>query len=247
MDQSNESVVVGGKAVVKRSVWIAPGNQRPSKLPAHLMAAGFEEMPAPIGNASWEHPDGVAPLVSITAFLPDARDGWEWYVELLERMLDDPDVDAVGPAVALGAIAARLHVALATPTDVLAAPIGTAGEEMVDGWRRDAEADLEAALASVDGEEGTRLRGVHEQIRIELEEIRGPEAGTIPIHGDLHVGQFLRWPGGLAVSDLDGDPLGPGTLAGPAGPRRRLPRAITRPRGQDRRATEGRIRGRVDP
>ncbi len=38
---------------------------------------------------------------------------------------------------------------------------------------------------------------------------------AIPIHGDLHVGQFLRWRDGLAVSDLDGDPLGPGTLEGP--------------------------------
>jgi maltokinase len=215
VDQSNESIVVGGSAVVKRFVWIAPGNHRPLKLPAHLVAAGFEEIPAPLGNASWEHPDGVAPLVSIATFLPDARDGWDWYVELLERMLDDPGVEAVEPAAALGAIAARLHVALATPTDVLSSPIGTVGEEMVDGWRRDAEADLEAAITSVDGEEGSRLRGVLEQIRVELDEIRGPETGTIPIHGDLHVGQFLRWSGGLAVSDLDGDPLGPGTLAGP--------------------------------
>jgi maltokinase len=211
VDQSNESIVVGGSAVVKRFVWIAPGNQRPSKLPAHLVAAGFEEIPAPLGNASWEHPDGVAPLVSIATFLSNARDGWDWYVELLERMLDDPGVEAVEPAVALGSITARLHVALATPTDVLASPIGTAGEEMVEGWRRDAEADLDAAL----GDEGSRLRENEQQIRTQLAEIRSSETVTIPIHGDLHVGQFLRWSGGLAVSDLDGDPLGPGTLAGP--------------------------------
>jgi maltokinase len=29
------------------------------------------------------------------------------------------------------------------------------------------------------------------------------------IHGDLHVGQILRWEGGLAVSDFDGNPLAP--------------------------------------
>jgi maltokinase len=27
------------------------------------------------------------------------------------------------------------------------------------------------------------------------------------VHGDLHVGQVLRWSGGLAVVDFDGDPL----------------------------------------
>ena len=215
VDQSNESIVVGGMAVVKRSVWIAPGNQRPLVLPAHLVAAGFDEMPAPLGNASWEHPDGVAPLVSITTYLPEARDGWDWYVELLDARLDDSAVDAVEPAAALGAITARLHVALATPTEVLPAPTAAAGGDAVDGWRRDAESDLDAALSSIDGEEGARLRESALRIRDGLDELRSAETVTTPIHGDLHVGQFLRWPGGLAVSDLDGDPLGPGTLAGP--------------------------------
>jgi maltokinase len=215
VDQSNESIVVGGIAVVKRSVWTVPGNERPLVLPAHLVAAGFEEMPAPLGNASWEHPDGVAPLASITTYLPEARDGWDWYVELLERTFDDRSVDAVEPATALGAIMARLHVALATPTAVVPAPTAAAGGDTVDGWRRDADADLDAALASIDGEEGARLRGSAAQIREELDRLRSRETVTTPIHGDLHVGQFLSWPGGLAVSDLDGDPLGTGTLAGP--------------------------------
>jgi maltokinase len=215
VDQSNESIVVGRVAVVKRSVWTSPGDERPLVLPAHLVAAGFEEMPAPLGNASWEHPDGVAPLASITEYLPEARDGWDWYVELVERMLDDRSVDAVEPAAALGAITARLHVALATPTDVLPAPTAAAGEALVGEWRRNAEADLVAALSSIDGDEGARLREREERIREELDELRSGETVTIPIHGDMHVGQFLRWPDGLAVSDLDGDPLGPGTLDGP--------------------------------
>ena len=212
--QSNESIVVGGKAVVKRFVWITPGNERPMLLPAHLEAAGFEEMPAPLGNASWRHPDGVAPLASIATYLPRARDGWDWYVELLERSFDGRSADPVEPAAALGAITARLHVALATPTDVLPAPTVAAEEHAVAEWRRNAEADLDGAL-SVTDDEGSRLRERAERIREELLELRSRETVTIPIHGDLHVGQFLRWEGGLAVSDLDGDPLGPGNLFGP--------------------------------
>ena len=214
VDQSNESIVVGGVAVVKRSVWMSPGNERPSTLPAHLVATGFREMPAPLGNASWEHPDGLAPLASITTYLPGARDGWDWYVELLDRLLDGVAVDAIEPAAALGAIAARLHAALATPTDVVPAPSATAGTDLIDGWRRDAEADLDAALSSVGGDAGGQLGRSGERIRAELEEICGDETITIPIHGDLHVGQFLRWPEGIAVSDLDGDPLRPGGLMG---------------------------------
>jgi maltokinase len=215
VDQSNESIVVGGMAVVKRSVWTTPGNERPMVLPAHLMAAGFVEMPAPLGNASWEHPDGETPLASIATYLLHARDGWEWYVELLDRSLDDRSIDAVEPAAALGAITARLHVACATPTDVLPAPTVAADEHTIPESRRIAGADLEAALSSIDDDEGTWLRESAERIREELDDLRGRETVTIPIHGDLHVGQFLRWEGGLAVSDLDGDPLGPGSLAGP--------------------------------
>ncbi len=215
VDQSNESIVVGGMAVVKRSVWMTPGNERPRVLPAHLLAAGFDEMPAPLGNASWEHPDGQTPLASIAAYLPEARDGWDWYVELLERSLEDGSADAVEPAVALGAITARLHIALATPTDVLQAPTVAADEHAVVEARRNAEADLEAALSSIVGDEGMWLRESVTRIREELDALEVRETVTIPIHGDLHVGQFLEWKGGLAVSDLDGDPLGPGTLAGP--------------------------------
>ena len=214
VDQSNESIVVGGEAVVKRFVWITPGNERPMLLPAHLEAAGFEEMPAPLGHASWLHPHGVAPLASIATYLPHARDGWDWYVQLLERSFDGRSADTVEPAAALGAITARLHVALATPTDVMSAPTVAADEHVVAEWRRNAEADLDAALSANDYE-SSWLREREERIREELLELRSRETVTIPIHGDLHVGQFLSWEGGLAVSDLDGDPLGPGTLPGP--------------------------------
>jgi maltokinase len=214
VDQSNESVVVGDAAVVKRFVWTVPGNERSMLLPAHLVAAGFDEMPAPLGNAGWHHPDGIAPLASISSYLPGARDGWDWYVELLERSLEERSLDAIGPAAALGAITGRLHGALATPTDILPAPSAAAGGDTVAGWRRSAVADLDIAIASIDGEEGGRLRERAAAVQEQLQELRTSETISIPIHGDLHVGQFLRWRDGLAVSDLDGDPLGPGTLRG---------------------------------
>jgi len=99
---------------------------------------------------------------------------------------------------------------------VLPAPSAAANADDVAGWRRDAERDLEAALVSIDGEEGRRLREQEGAIRAALARLPIRETTTIPIHGDLHVGQFLRWRDGLAVSDLDGDPLGRGGLAGPA-------------------------------
>jgi maltokinase len=215
VDQSNESIVVGEKAVMKRSVRTAPDNRRPMLLPAHLSEAGFAEMPTPLGTLGWRHEGGVAPLASMAAYLPDARDGWEWYVEIVDRSIEDPSVDAIAPAAALGALTARLHVCLATPTEVLPGPRAAAANETVAGWGRDAEHDLGFALTAIDGEEGERLRRAARSIREELARLPVRPTTTIPIHGDLHVGQFLRWRDGLAVSDLDGDPLGSGALGGP--------------------------------
>jgi maltokinase len=216
VDQSNESVVVGERAVVKRWIWMAPDNRRPIVLPEHLVASEFTEMPVPLGHAVWHHGAGVAPIASVATYLPDARDGWDWYVDLVDRSIDDPSLDAVEPAAALGALTARLHVSLATPTGILPAPSAAANEGEVAGWRRDAERDLEAALTSIDGEEGKRLHEQERAIRAALSRLPLRGTTTIPIHGDLHVGQFLRWRDGLAISDLDGDPLGRGGLSGPA-------------------------------
>lgn len=214
-DQSNESIVVDGKALVKRFVWTTPGNERPMVVPAHLVAAGFEEIPTPLGNVRWQQGGGVAPIASITSYLPEARDGWDWYVDLLERSIEDRSLDAIEPAAALGALTARLHVSLATPTDVLSAQSSTASEDTVGAWWRRVGDDLDDALSSVQGDEGARLRSRERAIREELHRLPLGPTTAIPIHGDLHVGQFLRWRDGLAVSDLDGDPLGPGTLEGP--------------------------------
>ena len=216
VDQSNESVVVGDRAVVKRSVWMAADNRRPIVLPSHLRAAGFTEMPAPLGYAVWRHDGGLAPVASVAGYLAEARDGWEWYGDLAARSVDDATVDAVEPAAALGALTARLHLALATPTEVLTAPSAVANEEDVAGWRGKAERDLDTALVSIDGDEGRRLHEQEGAIRAALSRLPIRATTTIPIHGDLHVGQFLRWREGLAVSDLDGDPLGRGGFTGPA-------------------------------
>jgi maltokinase len=57
------------------------------------------------------------------------------------------------------------------------------------------------------GDDGGSLREMESAIRSALASI--PNAAPIPIqpvHGDLHVGQILEWPGGLAVIDFDGNP-----------------------------------------
>ncbi|MGZ8603006.1 MAG: hypothetical protein ACXWXN_10885, partial [Actinomycetota bacterium] len=49
VDQSNDSVVVGGSAVVKLFPLTSPGPQPGLELPVHLAAVGFPFLPAPLG------------------------------------------------------------------------------------------------------------------------------------------------------------------------------------------------------
>lgn len=213
VDQSNESVVVGEHVVVKLYPITAPGPQPGLELPEHLAEAGFEGIPAPIGAVTWLDDEGDEVLLATAAaFLPGARDGWEWYLELLLGWLDgDVDEDsALGPAREVGSLAGRLHAALATPTSVLPQPVQVVGSEVLESWRIRAEATLDEALTLTGGPEGERLRAIAVRVRASFDVFgHQAQARAMRIHGDLHVGQILHGEGGLAVTDFDGNPMAP--------------------------------------
>jgi maltokinase len=213
VDQSNESVVVGERVVVKLYPFTAPGPQPGLELPVHLAEAGFDRIPTPIGAVTWTDDAGEEVLIATAAaYLPGARDGWAWYLELLLAWLDGEtdEAAALAPAHEVGTVAAGLHAALATPTSVLPEPVHVVGPATLESWRARAEATLDEALALTGGPEGERLRAVADRARAELDAFDDlPGTLAMRIHGDLHVGQFLRWAHGLAVTDFDGNPMAP--------------------------------------
>ncbi len=209
VDQTNESVVVGDAVVVKVIRRTSPGPQPGLDIPAHLAAVGFTETPEPVG--AFTRADTL--LATSAAYLPGAADGWEWYVELVEAAAlgESSWEDAHTATVAIGELVARFQRALATPSVILPDPVTTADAATIAGWRDRAVTTLDEALALTHGPEGERLRGREREARRILDGF--DEISKTPvarIHGDLHVGQILRVPGGrLFVSDLDGDPVAP--------------------------------------
>lgn len=203
VDQTNVSVVVGEAVVVK---WLRPPLAPPSAtvtMLRHLGAAGFTEMPTFHGAVT---DDMVRAMV--TAFIPGALDGWDWFVDELSDGLDSGSLDVpLASAAAVGALAARLHVALATPTAVIAEPIAVAP---VTTEHEFGIALLDDALACTAGPEGERLAGRAGQIRAAVDALAS--VGEVPVqhvHGDLHVGQILRADSVMVVNDFDGDPVAP--------------------------------------
>lgn len=216
-DQTNASVVVGERAIVKWFRAVGPGPSRAAVLLAHLDTVGFAEIPTPLGSLTWRAPGGAELTVAQgDAFLPGARDGWDWCVERLERHVGhgsttcpvgcDPWVG--GP---LGALILRLHAALTTPSAVIPEPTAAADPLTVADWVAAAHRTLDEALAleAARADAGGRvsLAALEAAMRAELDGLPIDRPIQVqPVHGDLHVGQVLEWSGGLAVIDFDGNP-----------------------------------------
>ncbi|MFG1949410.1 hypothetical protein [Nonomuraea sp. NPDC048826] len=186
VDQTNYSVVVGERVVVK---WLTPPVPLPHPaldvLP-HLARTGFPHTAPPYAALL----AGSRLLALVTGYLPDATDGWTWCVDAAESA-----DTAFAPI--LGTLAADLHLSLAT----------LPGEPPAEGqdYARRAGDALDEALVLTDGPDGAWLESVADRLRAEL---TPPATGAplIRVHGDLHVGQILRWRDGYAVIDFDGNP-----------------------------------------
>lgn len=209
VDQTNRSVVVDEAVIVK---WFRPPQAVPhhgSEVLAHLAEVGFDAMPEFFGN----HVEGDRVVASVAAFLPGATDGWEWYLDEVHQWIDGDLAFAVleRRATALGALAGRLHVALATPSSRWPTPIG----EAAVGTQYERMHQLfERARAVTTGVTAEHLASRWTAIRAAIEPPASVAAGevvpAITIHGDLHVGNVLSVGDRLVVTDFDGNPIGDG-------------------------------------
>lgn len=205
VDQTNESVIVGGTAVVKWATHLQEGPHPGPRRISALRDAGFTGMPAPWGLVTWEPPDGAETLVAyVDEFLPGAVDGWTWAVDAVTAAATGRGSgDMVAASADVGSLVADLHTASAPASSV-------ASERDAARWRQDASLLLETACDISDSVSSRFLRDRRRQVADELE-ILGTLAGTPVIdgHGDLHVGQILRSAGRLLVTDFDGNPVLP--------------------------------------
>jgi maltokinase len=186
VDQTNVSVVVGEQVVVKWLTDPSPAPHRAPRLLARLAAAGFTQTAQPYAAV---HHDGTL-VALVTGYLLDAQDGWDWCV--------DAALAGTPVAAALGRLTANLHTALA-PT------VPGSGESA--GWYERAIGAAKEAARLTPGEDGRWLEFRAGEFEAALRPLLAVgETPVQTIHGDLHVGQILKWRGGYAVIDFDGNP-----------------------------------------
>ncbi len=213
VDQTNDSVVVGEAVVVKWLLRPSPAVHPAPAILAHLAALSYANVPRPLGSLTWTAPDGAEVLLALVdGYLPGARDGWDWCVAgVLEHLGHLADGCAGGCAAdladELGALTAGLHLALATPSAVLPVAVTRAGASDVVRWRSAAALTMRDAGRLTDGSDGEDVRARLPRMMAALAALSDVVGTPVQrVHGDLHVGQVLRWREGLAVIDFDGNP-----------------------------------------
>ena len=196
VDQTNELVVVGERAVVKWLLHPTAEEQPAPRRLAALAEASFAGTPRPWGLVSVDNAGAGVLIATVIDYVADASDGWEWAVEDVRSLAlgETDDANALRSMPVIGRLVAEMHLAFA------AAGRSIATDDEAEDWSVEAAEDLrDAGLAAPTA----RL------IAQELALVTG-FAGTtiIDIHGDLHIGQVLRTSPGddLSIIDFDGSP-----------------------------------------
>jgi len=207
VDQTEESIIVGGQAIAKWFSRISPSAN--SSLPRieALEKANFSSMPTPWSALEWQKPGtDIRMLVAyVCQYQQNTRDGWEWAVEELENYLDSKkSLDSSTEfASEIAGLISTMHSAFHTSFH------RPSNQSDVEVWLHEFSATLDLALSSTPGDVGQRLRVFETSIR---NWISGLEITNLPcltlIHGDLHVGQILRSDSGAySIIDFDGNPV----------------------------------------
>ena len=220
-DQTNTSVVLDGRLLLKGYRRIQPGLNPDLELTAYLSEeAAFPGVPRLAGWAEVVTRDGGAATVAmLQAFVAHAEDAYETTAERLASLVAAPGSVSLEWATELaedlGTLVAGLHAALAAPpADAPDMAVRPATREEIHAWRLDAHRQLNLAVATVpaaDAEAGSELKG--EAAAIAARFSRFEAVATTPlvmrIHADLHLGQVLVADDGYRVIDFEGEPLRP--------------------------------------
>ena len=197
VDMSNDVRVIDDTLIAKWQLLDEAGSMAGSRVVEHLAEAGFTEMPDPIASLSWH--DRL--LASLTRYLPDAKDGWEWMLDDVRLMLEGAQGAPDWPT-SIGELTGRLHAAAARATSVIPRPVGRSdliplGRHYRHLLQTELDPEMTQALEP--------WRDRMERACTVVESATDVE--VIPLHGDLHPGQFLLWREGMAIGDFDGNPL----------------------------------------
>jgi trehalose synthase-fused probable maltokinase len=210
VQQSNTSVRLGDRLLLKIYRLLEPGTNPEVEVNAFLTGTGFTNAPQLGGWIDYVPDRGEAATAAMVQELVSSRgDGWDWALSRLGSPPTGP-VEALAGAAVIGGITAEMHQALASDPDAPGFEVRSADAATLQGWRQRAEAQLDAALNAVTGDERARVEAVAGRVRSTFAAIESAGQTTMSrIHGDYHLGQLLRTEASFMVIDFEGEPARP--------------------------------------
>lgn len=235
-EQSNSSVVVGGRVVLKLIRRVNPGIHPELEMSAYLSAAGFANISPLLAWVSRVDDSDQPHLLMIAqGYLSNQGDAWEWTQNTLERAIRDemepgtiepeahPDALAElnGFAALLGQRLGEMHLLLAAPTNNEAFVPRLSDAADSERWRVQISAELVHALDllaqhydTLDSDSQALvddLRQQREGLQQQIDNLaRQAQGGLLMrVHGDLHLGQVLVVQGDAYLIDFEGEPARP--------------------------------------
>ena len=215
-DQSNTSVVLGERLILKAFRRLEPGLNPDLELNAWLAEeVRFPAVPRLAGFVELVTAAGASTAALVQEFLPDAADAYESLAERLTAWILAPGEVTVEFATEepadIGALTSSLHAALSMAAGVPELEPREAGRDDLRGWRRAAQVQLQRAIDVVPGAAGDELRAMAPAIAEQLSVFEA--LPTVPIltrvHGDYHLGQVLETADAYRIIDFEGEPTRP--------------------------------------
>jgi maltose alpha-D-glucosyltransferase/alpha-amylase len=229
VEQSNTSVVIDERIVLKGYRRIAAGAQPELEIARFLDGVGYAATPQLYGFAEYRAPDGSTTALCIAQeFVENQGDGWATTLAYLERFfdrqksLDVPEGDYheifMQRARRLGMRTAELHRAFATTTGDAAFDPEPATAADFEAWTQQARASAERALDTLErdlenvpadmrdfaAELVADRQAVYE--RLQLPDGTGQGVAKTRYHGDFHLGQVLVVADDFRIVDFEGEP-----------------------------------------
>ncbi|MEG0247098.1 MAG: putative maltokinase, partial [Pseudomonas sp.] len=235
-EQSNSSVVVADRVVLKLIRRVNPGIHPELEMSAYLTAAGYTNISPLLAWVSRVDEHATEHLLMIAqGYLSNQGDAWAWTQNTLERAIRDEmepsstaseaHTDALaeldGFAALLGQRLGEMHLLLAAPTDDAAFQPRPSGTQDSERWSRQISADLTHALDllaqhrdNLDSDSQALVDDLQQQrdgLTQHIDNLaRQAQGGLLMrVHGDLHLGQVLVVQGDAYLIDFEGEPARP--------------------------------------
>ncbi|HEX8589707.1 maltose alpha-D-glucosyltransferase [Pseudomonas sp.] len=235
-EQSNSSVVVGKKLVLKMIRRVAAGTHPELEMGAYLTEAGYPHISPLLGAVVRVDGQGEKNLLMIAqGYLSNQGDAWEWTQNNLERAVRDHMAHGQSTAeqqanalielrdfaALLGQRLGEMHVILGAPTDNPDFKTEVTSVKDSEASAKSVAAQIERALQLLEQHRDS-LEAQDQQLVAELLSKRKALLAQVKtlakqsvgglrmrVHGDLHLGQMLVVKGDAYLIDFEGEPARP--------------------------------------